>query len=491
MLINKPFWTKIAIALGSVAVVGAILGGYFIISKLDKYRTYYVVPSNDTSRGFVNSYKNAIYNGAKVLLTPGFSHKEPIIQSFKEYHGFFKDTGFMLFDEVMTASDDGSYNTWSITFRSDLGSIQTGIAMCMLLNEYQDVFYDDGKLTYGMYGGLPFSSVTSFLGGIQHGVKWFNTNIANKTFTVNNKTIEYKEVEIVKSTIGDFVGGFGPSQGLAVTKHLIAKNIDVLIPVAGPQVWTAMDEIIKLNNKCLLLGVDSAMETDPLNKKLNFSSSEGKIGNGKYVQFSSVKDLSKATYKALQIVENGNIIPEIPSDITDPTEKENYFTKFSETGKPGEVSGFGTSAVGDIYNGCVGVSDDGKKYLESALSISGLSDPSFDPMYSEVANMIYTGSDGQIYNYGGVGGLAQNFTNNFANDYSAKDKILNLKDFITRGKQSDENKIKVAISSTTSVLLDSSFSQSCYLGLVTYLKSMQINIPFPNQASLVRRYYEQ
>ena len=479
MLVNKPFWKKIWLALGGLVIIGVVVGGYFVISKLDKYRNYYVTPSNDTSRGFINSYKNAIYNGARVLLTPGFTHKEPIVQSFTEYYDFFKDTGFMLFDETMNANDAGAHNTWSITFRSDLGSIQTGIAMCMLLNKYQDVFLkNDGKLSYGIYGGLPFSSVTSFMGGVQHGVKWFNDNIATKTFTIDGKSITYEPVEQIKSDIGDFVGGFGPSQGLAITNHLITKGIDILMPVAGPQVWTAMDQIIKLNYKCLLIGVDSAMEDDPLNKKINFESSEGVIGNGKYVQFSSVKDLANATDKILQIVNNGNIIPNVPSSITDPNDRANYFKNFSETGAEGEVSGFGTCAVGDISNGCVGVSNSGKQYLEEALKISGSTDPAFDAKYSEISNMIFTGSDGQIYNYGEKPfGLSQQFNNNFKG--GDRSKILNIKGFIQKGNQNNANKIKVAISSSTSVLIDSSFSQSCYMGLAIFLKSMNINIPTP------------
>ncbi len=496
MLINKAFWKSIGAIVGVGAIIGVIVGGYFAISQLDKYRSYYVTPSNDTSRGFIDAYKNAVYNGAKVLLTPGFTHKDPIIQSFKEYGDFFADTGLMLFDEAMSATDSGAYNTWSITFRSDLGSIQTGIAMCMFLNYYQDVFYKDGKLSYGIYGGLPYSSVTSFMGGIQHGVEWFNQNVAGKDSDVeiNNQvvSINFKPIEWVKSDIGDFAGGFGPSQGTAISNHLITKNIDVLVPVAGPQTWTAMDQIMKLNYECVLLGVDSAMEEDALNSELDFKSKYGQIGNGKYVQFSSLKDLSKATYRALQIVNNGNIIPEPPSDVTDPNERANYFKNFSETGAVGEISGFGTMAVGNIENQCVGVSTEGQPYLDKALEITGLEDPALDAFYSQPENMYWTGSNGTIYNYGEAPfGLNQNFKNLFADNPTDADKILNLKDFIQPNEVNATSKIKVVLSTTTSVLMDSSFSQSCYMGMVEFYKSLNYQIPSPaNVLMKQRRIYE-
>ncbi len=479
MLLNKSLWGKIAIVSGIAMATGVVVGGYFSISQLNKFNSYYVTPSDDTSRGFINAYKNAVYNGAQAILTPGYSHKDPINQSFAEYQDFFKNTGFLLFDEKFSKSDIAAKNSWSITFRSDLGSLQVGIAVGMLLNQYQDVFYNDGKLTYGIYGGLPFSSVTSFMGGFQKGIEWFNekfTQAPNNKFLSLDGTreIEYKPIEMITSDIGYFAGGFGPSAGSSVSYNLLNKNADVIMPVAGPQIWTTLDQIIKLNKKCLLIGVDSAVEEDPLNKSLPFKSKFGEIGNGKFVQFSSMKNLALATDKALQIINNGNIVPEIPIG-----EDNYYFKNFSSNdGLPGSIGGFGTVAVGDIQNGCVGISNEGKKYLDKALELTNSTDPSLEPKYSEVNEMYFMDEKGEKWNYGEAPfGLSQEFVDLF--DGEDRSDILNLKEFIKANHQADKEKIKVVISGSTSILLDSSFTQSCYIGLLNFLKSLKIDIPSP------------
>ncbi len=474
MLLNKSLWGKIAIIGGIALTAGIVVGGYFGVSQLNRFNSYYVIPSDDSSRGFINAYKNAVYNGAQAILAPGYTHKDPINQSFVEYHDFFKNTGFLLFDEKFSKSDAAARNSWSITFRSDLGSLQVGIATGMLLNQYQDVFYNDGKLTYGIYGGLPFSSVTSFMGGFQKGIQWFNekfTQAPNNKFLSLDGTreIEYKPIEMVASDIGYFAGGFGPSNGSAISYNLLNKNADVIMPVAGPQIWTILEQINKLNKKCLLIGVDSAIEEDPLNKVLTFKSKYGEIGNGKFVQFSSVKNLALATNKALQIINNGNVVPKTHEG------EDYYFKNFASNDG---IGGFGTVAVGDIANGCVGISNEGKKYLDKALELTNSTDPSLDEKYSDVNEMYFEDEKGQKWNYGEAPfGLSQEFVDLY--DGEDRSKILNLKEFIKANHQEDKAKIKVVVSSTTSILLDSSFTQSCYVGLLNFLKSLNINIPSP------------
>ena len=460
VFLNKKILTLSGIIIGLCAITGIVVGGYFLISKSNKYSSYYSAPTNDSNLGLINGYKNAVYNGAEIVLAPGFTHATPIKVAFEDYPDFFKDIGFLLYDDKLSETDAAKYNTWSITFRADLGSIQTGIAMCMFLNEYQDVFLEnDNKLKYGMYGGLPFSSVTSFMGGIQKGVQWFNTNVVPKD------TSKYKEVEITKSNIGDFAGGFGPSQGSELASNLLANKADVIIPVAGPQVWNVMNIIQERNYKSVILGVDSSMENDYQNKDLKFTSSKGKVGNGKYVQFSSLKDLSLATQKVLKIINNGGKIPS--------NESSSDYDQFVDSKGNG---GFGTIAVGNIENGCVKVSDAGSPYYEEALKISGKTIDWKSNDYNDPNNMIYIGSDGMEYNYGieSKGGIAQNFKSITIGEES---KILNKKNFIINGNQKDKDKMRVVLSTSTSVLMDSSFSQSCYEGLYYYYKSMNIDIP--------------
>lgn len=453
----------------ALLITGLVTGGYFLFSKLDKYKEYYINPITNSPNGLVDAYKGARLRGAEAIMCAGFDHQAPIEAAFKNYESTFSDTAFLLFDSVVPSNSRAAANTWNITFRSDLGSIQVGIAAAYFLNYYQDTFMDDGKLTFATWGGQPYSSVTSFMGGLQKGIEWSNENLAGKE--INGKL--YQKVEQIYSTNGnDMTGGFGPSDGIGTMIDFIKQRPDILMPVAGPQVWTAQSEIEKLHDsKTILIGVDAAVEDDAKNNKLNFKAKDGSIiGNGKRVQFSSLKNLARTGEIALEIINNGNIIPEQHKD--DP----NRFKNFSTTGSTGEQSGIGTTAVGDSINGSVGVSEAGLKYFEEALKIANKQDPSIDPIYSEVNNMIYIGANSKRYNYGEPPfGLQKEFSLN--NTTGIKD--LNIKGFIRKNNQSDQNKIKIILSSAESILMDSSFSQSCYTGLYYFFKSVGINIPAP------------
>ncbi len=501
MYINKILAKKIGIGVAIIAIPAVAIGGYFAVSNSDKYRNYYATPTNDSPRGYIDAYKKAVYNGAEVIAAPGFTHKDPILNAFSGSDDFFDKTGFMLFDET-TIPIEGSLNkkatlnTWSVTFRSDLGSIQTGIALAMFLNENQDVFGDDGKLTFGLFGGLPFASVTSFMGGIQMGVQWFNENVVplvpsfkpvNETSLRSSNPTE-KELE----TNSYFSGSFSPSGGSEIIETYINKKTDVIIPVAGPQVWLAQKLIIKHQAKAVVLGVDSAVEDDPQAQELPFTNSNGeKIGNGKYVQFSSMKNLAVAADTALNIINNGNVAPN-----KDDPKYDNFVD--SATG----IGGFGTIAVGNIKNGCAGVSPAGEKYLQEALEKSGKPDPAKDPKYNTQEFMAWKSPDfnpawinsefkpveksketlvsSNYNNY--FFGLKQSFENVVSNPqygFTENEIPLNKKGFIVEGKESDADKVKVILSGSTSILLDGSFSQSCYKGLVEYYASMNIKLPYP------------
>ncbi len=501
MYINKFLAKKIGIGLAVIAIPAVAVGGYFAVSNSDKYRSYYATPTNDSPRGYIDAYKKAVYNGAEVIAAPGFTHKDPILNAFSGSDNFFDKTGFMLFDETTIPfggplNKKATLNTWSVTFRSDLGSIQTGIALGMFLNENKDVFADDGKLTFGLFGGLPFASVTSFMGGIQMGVQWFNENVA----TSGSGYLPVNEVSLRSSnptekeleTNSYFSGSFSPSGGSEIIETYINKKTDVIIPVAGPQVWLAQKLIIKHQAKSVVLGVDSAVEDDPQAQELPFKNNGKVIGNGKYVQFSSMKNLAVAADTALKIINNGNVAP----DKTDP--KYDNFVD-STTG----IGGFGTIAVGNIENGCAGVSPAGQKYLQEALHESHKQDPSKDAKYNTQEFMAWKSPDfnpawinsefkpveksketlvSSNYNNYFVG-LKQSFENVVGNPkygFTENEKPLNKQGFIVKGKESDADKVKVILSGSTSILLDGSFSQSCYKGLVEYYASMNIKLPYPS-----------
>ncbi len=452
--------------LGIGAAGGLVTGGYFTFSG-SNYTEFYINPVIDNPNGLISAYNGARNRGAELILAPGFNHQGPIESTFDQYPKKFANEGFLLYDADVKPNSKASYNTWSITFRTDLGSIQVGIAIAYFLNYYQDWFADDGKLTWATWGGESYSSVTSYMGGIQAGIKWANENLAGKSIhnEVVNQDFAYKEVTQVFDKNGnEFTHGFGESSGYSTQQSIVNERPDMLIPVAGPQIWTAQSLIKTLkNSKTMLIGVDSACEDDARNEPYPYKYHGQPFGNGKIVQFSSLKRLDSAGEKALQIINNGNALPDVP-------DKESVYDNFFVKGS-GET-GFGTCAVGNLTNGCVGISTAGTSYFSNALKLAGAtSDPATDAKYSEDANMFYQGKTDK-YPYNGLSKECK---------INVKDltKRLNKKGVIKKGDEADAKKIKIILSESTSILMDASFSQSCYVGLYNYLKTMDIKIPKP------------
>ncbi|MGL4948445.1 MAG: hypothetical protein ACRC42_03615 [Mycoplasma sp.] len=474
MLLKAGILKVCGIVSGVVLVPAVVVGGFYTIGAADKYRGLYANPTNDSSSGFLDAYRGAVQQGAEIVMTPGFNHQVPVELAINSNEQFYKNTGFLLLDSELDGKAHNTLaaaNTWSINYRADLGSIQTGVAVAYFLNVYQDHFKEDenGKydgLSFATWGGLPFPTVTSFMGGLQSGVTWANENLPSAFKTSTGK--DWIEVEQVRMKGSEFTNGFGPSDGMGTQQGIVDLKPDALMPVAGPQTWTAQ-KLIQPNSKTVLIGADSAMENDAQNTVYKYKTADGKsIGNGMRVQFSSLKNLTRSIDTVLNIINNGNIIPEVSPEDPD------RYKGFSETGSAGEIGGFGTIAIGDAANGCVGISEAGNEFFKEALEMAKKTDPSLDSKYNEKENMIYRNEDGsEQQSYDSLNSPFKKM-----NDEKIY-KNLNKKNMIEQNRQSDRNKFKIILSSVTSILMDASFSQSTYTGLYTYLKSMGIDIPTP------------
>lgn len=483
-MINKKTFKKVGLIMGIIAIPSVIIGGYFAMSHLNPYNKFYRIPINSSTDGFISAYSSAVSLGAKVIVCAGFTHKSPILETFTKKFNEFKDTGFVLLDEKMISGEPGAANTWGVTYRSDLGSFRTGIALGQFLNENQDTFLgDDKQLTFGSFGGQDFSSVTSFMGGLQKGVAWFNDNVAKEGITVPNTEYKYQKVielipESIKKSGNNFSGGFGPGQGDNIIKQYIDANVDALMPVAGPQIWDAQRIIEQQRKPIMLIGVDSPIEINDLNKTSPFfNKNNKKVGNGRYVQFSSEKNLSLSIIKGMEIINNGNQLP-------DGIDKSEYFGLIDETG----LGGFGTSGVGNIENGCVNVSQMGMPYFQEATK--GSDDPSKLPIRSDPEEMFYSlpldKGKPKLFYYGNKSpDSSGNFVDNpygldleFSINVESPGDALDMKDFIRKNTQSDDNKIKIILSEPTAILFDGSFSESTYLGLYEWYKLQGIHLPY-------------
>lgn len=471
-MVNKKKAKKICIISSAILIPGIVVGSYFGMASKNLYYKYFRSPITDDTQGLISSYLSAVSLGAKAIIAAGFDHYAPIEAAFKDYSNTLNDTAFLLLDSATDMNSRASYNTWSVNFRSDLGSFRTGVATSLFLNENKDVFKSSNAgsdLTIGMYGGMPYSSVTSFMGGMQSGVKWFNENLVGMEY--NGEILE--EVKIINPMGKDnFAGGFGASQGDSIIqKYLSQPDIDAFMPVAGPQVWSAQRKIIELNKKTIIIGVDAAIEDSSLNKSLSFTNNGKQVGNGKYIQFSSVKRLDLAVEKALNLINNGNMLPSnaIESD---------YDQFVDETG----WGGIGTVAIGNIQNGCVGVSGIGNDYYIDAINLAGFqidtsNDPSLSKSLSVPSDMNYYPffpKTNDPINFGdGDFGLAQKWRSNVDN----KEEVLDIKGFVKEGQQEDSNYIKIVGSGSATVLFDSSFNESAYIGLYEWYKKLGIKLP--------------
>lgn len=476
MISNKKILKYSGIILGLIAIPSFAVAGFFVLGNADRFRQFSVSPQNDSVNGAITAYRAAIFAGAEVIMAPGFTHLTPIETAVKSEPNVFNKTGFLLFDEVINSEALAALQTFNITYRADLGSLQTGVAAAYFLNTYQDKFASDG-LTYSVWGGLPFASVTSFMGGLQRGIDWANVNLAEKEIPQMNGGLPktYMKVDQIYGDQGtDFTGGFGPSDGIAIQQNIINKKADLIMPVAGPQIFSAQNLILTDNTNSLLLGVDSAVEDDPRNRSSD--SSKG-VGNGKIVQFSSLKNLRVSGLTALELINNGNRIPD-GADLAD-SKYDGFLVDNPDN--PGEkVGGIGVASVGNMNNGAVGVSKQGETYSKKAIELSGIppeSAPWFDEKYDLRENMSYIDQKNVEHNY--FDGIKQFPKINIPAENKYSD-VLDLKNFITPGLQSESGKIKIVLSSATSILLDSSFSQSAYLALADFMTKLKISVPYPS-----------
>ena len=498
-MINKKIPLFLGLTLSSVAAITAVSAGYVLNINSGEIFNYYANPTTNTPIGTLDSYKTLAKRDAEIIMAAGFSHSSPIKLAYNPANlETFKNIGFILLDEILSFGGEtpalASANTASSSFRSDLGSFQTAIAVSVLLNKNQEYFmpenFDENPSTssrtsfkWAGYGGAVFSSVTSFLGGFQQGMEFFNEVILpayNNLPTTTNKYLpmEHKTIDNNNFLNNNFgIGGGSEISDLYLNPKTPGVNgVDVFFPVAGPQINDALSSIRKFTGlKTILIGADSAVEEDiNVNAPLR---NGGHVGNGKIIQMSSLKRLDVVGKKILEIIQNGNVAPTvIDKDGVDITN-----TYYQELIDEKGIGGFGAHSVGNLENGSVGVSETGSKYLQEALAIPGVIDVYNEKLnfLSTPAGMVYIATEKGVpttfkYGVGAEFPLIQNFI-----PYSSEATMppMNKKNFIVPNNQAYNQKILVALSTSTTLLKDASFSQSTYEGIFEFLKSLGINIP--------------
>ena len=379
-MIKKWMWMAPVSIVATAGITGGIVGAYFANQSANPYRFYAANPMSGNTTDLIQSYFASAVNGTKMLLLPGFNHTSPMTQALaitqKENEPVYKymsKTGFTLLDDsygMPIFDKDGFLDTstaqplWtsqvaSMQFRTDLGSFIVGIAAAEFLNEYQYYFApnDNDDLTWATYGGATFSSVTGYMGGLQRGIAFFNEYIAPYATTKDGKPFKkIKQVFLNENTSGNFASGFGPTDGNELIRSFLEKNVDLLVPVAGPQTQQAVRLIKQFGKKTVVLGVDSAAEDDtnsnlelPIlgTQEVNGSTKIG--GTNKIIQFSSMKKLDQASKLLLDNIENGD--------------------NGAPKAKDSTIGGFGYQSLGTTQNGSVGSSEAGYQYFVRAIGL--------------------------------------------------------------------------------------------------------------------------
>ncbi|MDE6289361.1 MAG: BMP family ABC transporter substrate-binding protein, partial [Ureaplasma sp.] len=327
----------------SIAVIsGVTVGGYFLSSNSNPFLEYAKGPINNTNEAFQAVYYSYLINNAHLMVLPGFTLTSSMTSALKDPK--FNDAAFIIVDDKYNG--ESTSQVAGASFRSDQGSFVTGIAIAMYLNENKEYFSaNDGKLTWGTYGGLPFNSVLSFMTGVQLGIAWFNSEIANK----NPDFLPIEQISLGNSNRDIFAGGFGTNDGDYLIDRFLQTKIDCLMPVAGPQTLTAINKIVAKKSKTIVIGVDSAIENDRIvmTKKLPQSSFMPDIDL--IAPFSSLKNTGLITYNILNNIKGGY--------------------SYNNTKENNNIGGLGYQSLGTLENECVGVSENGKKYFINAMNI--------------------------------------------------------------------------------------------------------------------------
>lgn len=542
-MVRKRLLASVLSCTGIVAI-GALVGvQYTLNSKSNRYQPYGSGPLSSSTSDLIQSYFSAAVNGSKLLYLASYSHTVPLTKALniseasnKPIYEYLGKTGYILIDDqygIPVFNDNGglanvdqpiwSTNVAAVNFRVDLGSFVTGIAVGQFLNENMEYFAPNAsdKLTWATYGGAPYSSVTSFMGGLQRGVNWFNENVVPK----NSNFKKVEQVFIGYEVEQNFAFTFDPSGGNNLISKFLEKNVSVLVPIAGPQTGQAARLIKQQNKKTVLIGVDSPTEEDdtanlPLNLPTGMT-----VGNNKIIQFSSVKNLDVLTNKITQAINSPQTLR---------ANAKNF--------RWNDVGGFGFSSIGNFDNGGVGVSNAGKEFFIRAMQLYSqkayLENSNIQEQYdlavaqlsalqefkglnlSEnksyiVGNSVYSYSD--IPNGGypmvPIAGTKEEIETWYDTCYSGKEIMIknrqanleSLHSWIAKRKttidervkemakipgtltksywEKTHNLIKIIYQSPTNILFDHSFLESCYNGLRQYWETQGVNIPAPPAGS--------
>ncbi len=263
-------------------------------------------PTQDSSLFFQSIY-DEVAKKHRVIHLCGFNHITPLNsigeiktnsdgKKYKSFDGNFGNAAYILYDGDVS----NNQNIASISFRADQSAFLTGIACCVELLKNAETYHKNGReMAIGIFGGVMISTVLVFMGGIERGIELFNNhilpNIIDKIINKDSEIIadfpnlkkttqvEWKkenkkklidEFSIKIISLGKqsshFSGSFACGDAIGLVKQFLNRDASAIIPVAGPQIVDAVNEIKNQNAACFVIGIDTACENGDMQKKMSY-----------------------------------------------------------------------------------------------------------------------------------------------------------------------------------------------------------------------------
>ena len=365
--------------------------------KGDSYQSKAVRPISDQANGFIQTYNAAIASGFKTLVLNGYLHTSPLSSFCQSQKDTFKKANYILLDDMLA-----NEYVASVTFRADQGSALCGIAACQLLQENYDEIYskvNHGQLAVGTFGGLAIPTVTSFMGGFEWGIYFYNKFILPKINgydTWSEATRNKRTVKILKlgRQSSYFTGTFTAGDARLCVQQLLADGADIILPVAGPQTSDCVNEIYLQHSPCRVIGVDTPQEDGDLGNK--YSTSPLWKNKTKILCFSSIKQLGLAAANVLQINAKG-LRGVYFNNETNSIVPLNYdgkpLNEQTEEIKASFIGGAGYHNVGSLHNNLVAISNTGKDTLINAFTLLDNSLNDYDKVKFYLSNELFEFGD--------------------------------------------------------------------------------------------------
>ncbi len=294
-------------------------------------------PSQDTTTEFINLYLSAM-DKHDIIGLAGFSHTTPLeaMMTHKPAGGnelealvtcsspditkMVNETGIIMLDSDV----HNNQNIVSVLFRADQAAFLSALGTCQYFYNNLGIYHKHHEpLSVGIFGGVPMTTVTVYMGGFQRGIEFFNYAILRQKLLGGNGDTEekgvncgdydyfmhpdqesynskeffnlinhskhreellnlsrdkdgmleyftkyrndlYDEFSIKCIDLGDpsthFTGTFGAGDAIGISKQFLNRGASAIVAVAGPQSLDVAQEIANQHSKCIVVGVDSPME---------------------------------------------------------------------------------------------------------------------------------------------------------------------------------------------------------------------------------------